>query len=166
VLHDMFDLPYAEIAPIVGRSENTAAQLAARARRRVRGKTPDPATDLVRQRRLVDAFLTAARDGDFDGLLAVLDSDVVLHVDAAAAGAPRTIRGAHAVAAGARAFSANARFAETALVDGAVGIVVAPKGKLALVLRFGVAGDKISEINIDADPKRLRRFSLAVLDTY
>src|SRR5689334_16236721 len=86
VLHDMFDLPYAEIAPIVGRTENTAAQLAARARRRVRGKTPDPATDLVRQRELVDAFLAAARDGDFDALLNVLDADVVLRVDAAAAG--------------------------------------------------------------------------------
>jgi len=164
VLHDMFDLPYAEIAPIVGRTANTAAQLAARARRRVRGRTPDSATDLVRQRRLVDAFLAAARDGDFDALLAVLDGDVVLRVDAAAAGAPTTIRGAQAVAANARAFSANARFAEPALVDGAVGIVVAPKGKLALVLRFGVAADKITEIDIDADPQRLRRFSLAVLD--
>jgi RNA polymerase sigma-70 factor (ECF subfamily) len=164
VLHDMFDLPYAEIAPIVGRTENTAAQLAARARRRVRGRTPDSATDLVRQRRLVDAFLAAARDGDFDALLAVLDGDVVLRVDAAAAGAPTTIRGAQAVAANARAFSANARFAAPALVDGAVGIVVAPKGNLALVLRFSVAGDKITEIDIDADPQRLRRFSLAVLD--
>ena len=96
VLHDMFDLPYAEIAPIVGRTANTAAQLAARARRRVRGKTPNPATDLMRQRRLVDAFLAAARDGDFDALLAVLDGDVVLRVDAAAAGAPTTIRGAQA----------------------------------------------------------------------
>src|SRR5215207_4189150 len=164
VLHDMFDLPYAEIAPIVGRTENTAAQLAARARRRVRGKTPDQPTDLVRQRRLVDAFLSAARDGDFDALLAVLDENVVLHVDAAAAGTPTTIRGAHAVATNARAFSANARFAEPALVDGAVGIVVAPKGNLALVLRFGVAGDKITEIDIDADPQRLKAFSLAVLD--
>ena len=164
VLHDMFDLPYAEIAPNVGRTANTAAQLAARARRRVRGRTPDPATDLVRQRRLVDAFLAAARDGDFDALLAVLDGDVVLRVDAAAAGAPTTIRGAQAVAANARAFSANARFAAPALVDGAVGIVVAPKGNLALVLRFSVAGDKITEIDIDADPQRLRRFSLAVLD--
>jgi RNA polymerase sigma factor (sigma-70 family) len=163
VLHDMFDLPYAEIAPIVGRTENTAAQLAARARRRVRGKTPDPATDLVRQRRLVDAFLTAARDGDFDALLTVLDGDVVLHVDATAAGSPTTIRGAHAVAANARAFSANARFAEPALVDGAVGIVVAPKGKLALVLRFSVVRDKISEIDINADPQRLRAFDLRVL---
>ena len=147
VLHDMFDLPYAEIAPIVGRTENTAAQLAARARRRVRGKTPEPAMDLVRQRRLVDAFLAAARDGDFDALLAVLDGDVVLHVDAAAAGAPTTIRGAQAVAANARAFSANARFAAPALVDGAVGIVVAPKGRLALVLRFAVAASKITEID-------------------
>jgi RNA polymerase sigma-70 factor (ECF subfamily) len=164
VLHDMFDLPYAEIAPIVGRTENTAAQLAARARRRVRGKTPDPTTDLVRQRRLVDAFLTAARDGDFDALLEVLDGDVVLRVDAAAAGTAMTFRGAQTVAANARAFSANARFAEPALVDGAVGIVVAPKGKLTLVLRFGVGGDKITEIDIDADPQRLRRFSLAVLD--
>ena len=164
VLHDMFDLPYAEIAPIVGRSENTAAQLASRARRRVRGKTPDPAADLVRQRRLVDAFLAAARDGDFDALLTVLDGDVVLHVDATAAGTPTTIRGAHAVAANAHAFSANARFAEPALVDGGVGIVVAPKGKLALVLRFRIVGDKITEIDIDADPQRLRRFSLAVLD--
>jgi len=164
VLHDMFDLPYAEIAPIVGRTENTAAQLAARARRRVRGKTPDPATDLVRQRQLVDAFLAAARDGDFDALLNVLDADVVLRVDAAAAGTATTIRGAHAVATNARAFSANARSAEPALVDGTVGIVVAPNGKLALVLRFGVGGDKITEIDIDADPQRLSRFSLAVLN--
>jgi RNA polymerase sigma-70 factor (ECF subfamily) len=164
VLHDMFDLPFAEIAPIVGRSENTAAQLAARARRRVRGQTPDPATDLVRQRQLVDAFLTAARDGDFGSLLAALDTDVVLRVDATAAGSATTIRGAQAVAANARAFSANARFAELALVDGAVGIVVAPGGRLALVLRFGVVGDKIAAIDIEADPNRLQRRELAVLD--
>jgi RNA polymerase sigma-70 factor (ECF subfamily) len=119
---------------------------------------------LVRQRRLVDAFLAAARDGDFDALLAVLDGDVVLHVDATAAGTSTTIRGAQAVAANAHAFSANARFAEPALVDGAVGIVVAPGGKLALVLRFSVAGDKITEIAIDADPRRLSSFKLALLD--
>ena len=164
VLHDMFDLPFAEIAPIVGRSENTAAQLAARARRRVRGKTPDPATDLVHQRRLVDAFLAAARDGDFDSLLTALDTDVELRVDAAAAGTATTIRGAEAVAANARAFSANARFAELALVDGGVGIVVAPHGRLTLVLRFGVVGEKITEIDIEADPRRLEAVSLAVLD--
>lgn len=164
VLHDMFDLPYSEIAPIVGRSENTAAQLASRARRRVRGKTPEPASDFVQQRRLVDAFLTAARDGDFESLLAVLDDNVVLHVDAAAAGTPRTIHGARTVAANAMMFSANARFAETALVDGAVGVVVAPSGRLSLVLQFTVAGDKITEIDIVAEPDRLRGFNLAVLD--
>jgi RNA polymerase sigma factor (sigma-70 family) len=164
VLHDMFDLPYAEIAPIVGRSENTAAQLAARARKRVRGQTPDPTSDLVRHRRLVDAFLSAARDGDFDGLLAALDTDVILRVDAAAAGTATTIRGAEAVASSARAFSSNARFAEPALVDGTVGIVVAPQGTLALVLRFEVVGDKITAIDIEADPKRLQGLSLAVLD--
>ncbi len=164
VLHDMFDLPFAEIAPIVGRSENTAAQLAARARRRVRGQTPDAATDLAHQRRLVDAFLTAARDGDFDSLLAALDDDVVLRVDATAAGSATTVRGARAVAANARAFSANARFAEPALVDGAVGIIVAPEGRLALVLRFAVADEKITEIDIEADPNRLQGLELAVLD--
>ncbi len=164
VLHDMFDLPFAEIAPIVGRSENTAAQLAARARRRLRGQTPHAATDLVPQRRLVDAFLTAARDGDFDSLLTALDDDVVLRVDATAAGSATTIRGARAVAANASAFSANARFAEPALVDGAVGIVVAPEGELTLVLRFAVAGDKITEIDIEADPNRLQGLELAVLD--
>jgi RNA polymerase sigma factor (sigma-70 family) len=163
VLHDMFDLPYSEIAPIVGRSENTAAQLASRARRRVRGKTPDRASNFVQQRRLVDAFLAASRDGDFDSLLAVLHSDVVLHVDAAAAGSPRTVRGAQAVAANAQMFSANARFAEPALVDDAVGIVVAPEGKLSIVLRFKVADDKITGIDIVADPQRLRQFDLAVL---
>ena len=172
VLHDMFDLPFAEIAPIVGRSENTAAQLASRARRRVRGKTaphvcannPPLPTDLVRQRHLVDAFFAAARNGDFDALLAVLDSDVVLHVDAAAAGTAQTIRGARTVASNAQRFAANARFAEPALVDGSVGIVVAPKGRLALVLLFGVAGDKIGAIDIAADPDRLARFSFALLD--
>ena len=163
VLHDMFDLPFAEIAPIVGRSENTAAQLAARARRRVRGKTPEPAGDLAHQRRIVEAFLSAAREGDFDALLAVLDEDVVLHVDATLAGAPTTIRGARSVAANARMFSANARFAEAAVVDDAVGIVVAPKGKLATVLRFTVIGELITEIDIAADADRLRRFSFAVL---
>jgi len=164
VLHDMFDLPFAEIGPIVGRSENTAAQLAARARRRVRGHTPDPAADLVGQRRLVEAFLAAARDGDFDALLAALDADVVLRVDAAAAGTATTVRGAAAVAANARAFSANARYAEPALIDGAVGIVVAPNGRLALVLRFHIVADTITGIDIEADPDRLRNVGLAVLN--
>ena len=165
VLHDMFDLPYAEIAPIVGRSGNTAAQLAARCRRRVRGKTPEPAGDLAHQRLLVEAFLAAARDGDFAALLAVLDDDVVLHVDATLAGSPtRGSGGLQSVATNARMFAANARFAEPALVDDAVGIVVAPKGRLAIVLRFTVTGELITEDRgIAADPQRLRGFSLAVL---
>jgi RNA polymerase sigma-70 factor (ECF subfamily) len=141
VLHDMFDLPYSEIAPILGRSENSTAQLASRARRRVRGKSPQAASDFVQQRRLVDAFLAAARDGDFDALL-----------------------GAHIVAANAQMFSANARFAEPALVDDAVGIVVAPNGRLAIVLQFKVAGNKITQIDIIADPQTLREFHLAVLN--
>ena len=164
VLHDLFDLPFAEIGPIVGRSENTAAQLAARARRRVRGQTPNRVTGLAEQRRLVEAFLAAARDGDFDSLLATLDAEVVLRVDAAAAGSATTIRGAKAVAANARAFSANARFAEPALIDGAVGIVVAPEGRLTLVLSFSVVAGKIAEVDIAADPERLRELELAVLD--
>jgi RNA polymerase sigma factor (sigma-70 family) len=164
VLHDMFDLPFAEIAPIVGRSENTTAQLAARARRRVRGKAPSSTTDLARQRRLVEAFLAAAREGEFDALLAVLDDEVVLHVDATAAGAPTTVCGARAVATNARLFSANAQFAESVLIDDAVGIVVAPNGRLAIVLRLTVSGEKITQICIDADPQRLRRFYFAVLD--
>lgn len=163
VLHDMFGLPFAEIGPIIGRSENAAAQLAARARHRVRGKTVDTTTDFVRQRRLVDAFLAAARHGDFDALLAVLDDDVVLHVDATAAGTPITVRGARVVAANARMFSANSRFAGTAVVDGAPGIVVAPAGRLTLVLLFRVAGDRIVEMNIAANPERLRQFELTVL---
>ena len=102
--------------------------------------------------------------GDLDSLPAVLDSDVILHVDATLAGSPTTLRGARSVAANARMFSANARFAEPALLDDAVGIVVAPNGRLAIVLRFTVSGELITEIDIAADADRLRRFSLAVLD--
>jgi RNA polymerase sigma-70 factor (ECF subfamily) len=163
VLHDMFELPFGEIAAIVGRSAGAAAQLASRARRRVRGKTPDATTDLVHHRRLVDAFLAAARNGDFNALLAVLDDGVVLTADATAAGAPTTIRGAREVATNASMFAANARFAETALVDDEVGIVVAPAGRLTLVLRFDVGGDAITAISIDADPNRLSRFDVALL---
>jgi len=159
----MFDLPFAEIASIVGRSENTAAQLASRARRRVRGRTRTPTADLAHQRRLVDAFLAAARDGDFDALLAVLTDDVVLTVDASAAGEPTVVRGAAEVAARAQMFAANARYADSAVVDGAVGVVVAPAGRLALVIRFAVTDDRICAISIEADPARLRSVDLAVL---
>jgi RNA polymerase sigma factor (sigma-70 family) len=166
VLHDMFDLPYTEIGPIVGRSPNAAAQLASRARRRVRGKTPTPAADLAPARRVVDAFLAAARGGDFDALLAALHTDVVLDVDAAATGTgePLTVRGASEVASRARRFAGNARHSQPARIDGSVGLVVAPGGRLALVLRFAVECNVITRIGIVADPARLRVLDLAILD--
>lgn len=164
VLHDVFDVPFAEIGPIIDRSPNATAQLAVRARRRVRGAHRAPGTDVSPRRRVVEAFLAAARDGDFDGLLALLHPDVELHADAVASGAaPVLVRGRVAVAQRAAMFAANAAFAEVALVDGAPGVVVAPDGRLTLVLRFAVVGDAIVEIDIDADPNRLREFSLAVL---
>src|SRR5262249_36131998 len=125
VLHDMFSLPFADIAAIVGRTPNAARLLASRARRRVHGVDPHTSADLARQRQVADAFLAAARHGDFAALLAVLDPDVVLHADAAAApaGSPRQVRGAHKVAKGALAFAARARLAQPALVDGAVRVI-------------------------------------------
>jgi RNA polymerase sigma factor (sigma-70 family) len=166
VLHDMFDLPFTEIGPIVGRTPNAAAQLASRARRRVRGKAPEPGADLVGQRRVVDAFLAAARDGDLGAVLLALDADVVLTADAAITGTgePLTIRGAHAVAARARMFAANASHAEPALVDGSVGLVVAPDGRLSLALRFAVHKGVIAGIEIVGDPRALRMLDLALLD--
>lgn len=166
VLHDMFDLPFDTIAPIVGRSPNTAAQLAARARRRVRGKTLDSHPDLARQRQVVEAFLAAGRNGDIDALVAVLDTDVVLHVDRTAAGtdSPLTVRGRRTMAAGASYFSEYARQARPALIDGAVGLIVAPRGRLSIVLTFTIGGDKIIDLHICADPERLRQLDIRVLD--
>lgn len=165
VLHDMFDLPFDEIAPMVDRTPAAARQLASRARRRVRGvDTPDP--DLPRQRRVVDAYLAATRNGDFAALVQVLHPDVVLRADAQAM-PNRTaveIRGAEAVAGGAMAAGQRARFARTALVNGVPALVVAPRGKLALVLSFTFDGDRVTEIDVIADPERLRDLDLAVLD--
>jgi RNA polymerase sigma factor (sigma-70 family) len=167
VLHDLFAVPFDEIAPIVGRSPAAARQLASRARRRVQGPTNVPEVDVARQREVVEAFLAAARGGDFDGLVALLDPDVVLHVDPAAlpAGAPTEIRGAEAVAGQARSFSSRARFARPALINGAVGAVVAPRGRLQLVQRFTVVDRRIVELEVILDPERLRQLELAVLDT-
>jgi RNA polymerase sigma factor (sigma-70 family) len=163
VLHDTFALPFDEIAAIVGRSPTAARQLASRARRRVQGAAAVPDADLTRQRAVVDAFLAAARGGDFDALLAVLDPDVVLRMDRAAvpAGAASEIRGATTVAD--RAVKGGARAARAALVDGAVGVVVAPRGRLLMVLRFTLAGGKIVAIDTVADPERLRQLDLAML---
>jgi RNA polymerase sigma factor (sigma-70 family) len=163
VLHDMFDVPFEDIAPIVERSPAAARQLASRARRRVKGQAPVPDADLSRQREVVDAFLGAARGGDFDALLAVLDPDVVLRADVGTLpGASRIIRGARAVADQALLYARSlGAFARPALVNGAAGIVAAPGGHPASVLGFTVADGKIVEIDILADPERLGRLELA-----
>ena len=164
VLHDMFAVPFGEIAPIVGRSQAATRQLASRARRRVRGAATSPVAELARQREVVDAFLAAARDGNFGALVAVLDPEVVLRADrpAVIAGASTEIRGAREVAR--RAVEGGARAARPALVDGAVGVVVAPRGRLLMVLRFRVRDGKIVEIDAIADPACLRQLDLTVLD--
>jgi RNA polymerase sigma factor (sigma-70 family) len=166
VLHDLFAVPFDEIAPIVGRSPDAARQLASRARRRVQGTATVPGVDRTRQREVVESFLAAARDGDFDGLLALLDPDVVLRVDgiAAGGGAPKVIRGAQLVAGQAHSYAKRSRFAEAALVDGAVGLVVAPRGRLMLVQTFTVTDGKIVGMEVIADPERLGQLELAVLD--
>jgi RNA polymerase sigma factor (sigma-70 family) len=168
VLHDMFAVPFPEIAAIVGCTPTAARQLASRARRRVQGTAAVPDADLARQRAVVDAFFAAARDGDFAALVAVLDPDVVVRADAGAVpmGAWRMVRGAAAVAEQVRAiggFARLARFAQPALVNGAAGVVVAPGGRPVAVMGFTITGGKIVEIDVLADPERLRRLDLAVL---
>ena len=166
VLHDMFDLPFDEIGSIVGRSPTAARQLASRARRRVRRATTAPDANRTRQRELVEAFLAASRGGDFEALLAVLDPDVVVRADHTAipVGAPTAVHGAPAVAKNALAFSARARFAQVALVNGVPGIVVAPNGRLHIVLAFTIRRGRIVEIDVVADPERLRQLDLGVLN--
>jgi RNA polymerase sigma-70 factor (ECF subfamily) len=163
VLHDMFDLSFDEIAPVVGRSPTAARQLASRARRRVQGGAAAPDADRGRQREVVDAFLAASRGGDFEALLAVLDPDVVLRSDRAAVrlGGPAEIRGAAAVATN---FRGRAQLARPALVDGAAGVVVAPQGRLLLVLVLTITRGKIAAIDVVAEPERLRQLDLAVLN--
>jgi RNA polymerase sigma factor (sigma-70 family) len=166
VLHDMFAVPFDEIAPIVERSPAAARQLASRARRRVRGAAPEPDADLGRQREVVDAFLAAARGGDFDALVAVLDPDVVLRADRGALrpGAPGEARGARSVAGQALGYAGLARFARHALVNGAAGLVVTRSDRPFAVIGFTVASGKIAEIDILADPARVRELDLTVLD--
>jgi RNA polymerase sigma-70 factor (ECF subfamily) len=170
VLHDMFAVPFDEIAPIVDRSPTAARQLASRARRRVRGMggrdggIAAPRSDLTRQREVVDAFLAAARGGDFNALLAVLDPDVVLHSDRAAMrpGVPAEVRGVNAVAT--LALKGRARAAQPALVNGAVGVIVAPRGRLMMVLDFTIVDGRIVAIDAIADPERVQELDLAMLD--
>jgi RNA polymerase sigma factor (sigma-70 family) len=163
VLHDMFDVPFEEIAPIVGRSPAAARQLASRARRRVRGAEAAPDADHARQRAVVDAFLAAARGGDFQALLAVLDPDVVLRSDQAAVqvGASGELHGAAVVA---DTFAGRARAARPALIDGAAGLVWTPGGVPRVVFGFTIAGGRIVAIDVVADPERLSRLQVALLD--
>jgi RNA polymerase sigma factor (sigma-70 family) len=165
VLHDLFAVPFDQIAPIVDRTTVTTKKLASRARHRVRGQAAVPEADLARHRHVVDAFLAASRDGDIEGLLAVLAPDVVRRADRVSlpAGAPTEIRGAQALAEETRTNAARARFARPALVDGAVGLVVAPMGRLAIALALTIEGDRIVEVDVIADPDRLARLDLAVL---
>ena len=164
VLHDMFSVPFEEIAPVVGRSPTAARQLASRARRRVQGEAHVPDADLATQREVVDAFLAASRDGDFDTLLAVLDPDVVLRIDGGAvrAGLSREVRGARAVAEQTLTFSRLSPFVRPALVNGAAGVVVAPRGRPFSVMGFTIRGGKIVEVDILADPARLSRLDVSV----
>jgi RNA polymerase sigma-70 factor, ECF subfamily len=168
VLHDMFEVPFEEIAPIIDRSPAASRQLAMRARRRVRG-TPVPDRDLARQRAVVDAFLDAARDGDFEALMAVLDPDVVRRADFGAAPAPASpvVRGAEAVASQALGFARQhgpGVVARPALVNGAVGAVAFRDGRPLSVLGFTVSDGKIVAIDVLLDPVRLREFEVAFLD--
>ncbi|MGZ8600139.1 MAG: sigma-70 family RNA polymerase sigma factor [Actinomycetota bacterium] len=163
VLHDLFAVPFDEIAPIVGRSPAAARQLASRARRRVQGATEVPDADRTKQREIVDAFLAASRGGDFDALLAVLDPDVVLRADDAAvlAGASREVRGAAPVA---QTFSGRARAARPALVDGVPGLVWAQRGTPQVVFGFTIERGAIVAIDLIADPERFRTSDLVLLD--
>jgi RNA polymerase sigma-70 factor (ECF subfamily) len=166
VLHDMFAVPFDQIASIVDRTPVATKKLASRARLKVRGTPALPTAELARHRRIVSAFLAAARAGDLTGILAVLAPDVVRHADPAAVppGGTAVARGAQAVAEGTVALARRSQVAELALVDGAVGVVVAPQGTLLVALTFVIDGDRIAAYDVIADPERLRRLDIAVLD--
>jgi RNA polymerase sigma-70 factor (ECF subfamily) len=165
VLHDMFAVPFDEIAPMIDRSPAAARQLASRARRRVQGQAPAPDRDLKRQRDVVDAFFAAAHHGDFEALVAVLDPDVVLRSDGGGARARHTvvITGARNVAEQALTFGRLSPFTRPALINGAAGVVVA-HGRPLSVMAFTVAGGKVLAIDVLSDPERLQQLDLAGLD--
>jgi len=164
VLHDMFDLPFEEIAPIVRRSPTAARQLASRARRRVRGVGVASDGDLRRRREVVEAFLAASREGDFAALVSLLDPDVVLHIEDVTQqpGVRREIRGIDVLLERARNFSRAARFCRVALLNGSPGLVMAPGGRLARAMVFSFAGEKVTSIEVIADPARLRELDVSV----
>ena len=162
VLHDMFGVPFDQIAPIVQRSTANATQLASRARRRVRGAAL-PDADLPAQREVIEAFMAASRAGDFDALVAVLDPDVVLRVDFGPAGPSKLVRGAANVASQALLFSRGAASVRPVLINGQAGVVPMPGGRPSAVFCPTVRGGRIVEINILADPDRLARLDLPEL---
>ncbi|HEY2520193.1 MAG TPA: sigma-70 family RNA polymerase sigma factor [Streptosporangiaceae bacterium] len=166
VLHDLFGVPFGQIAPILDRNEAATKKLASRARRRVRGGPAVPPAELDRQRPVVEAFLAATRRGDLNALLAVLAPDVVRRADAAllAPGRATELRGAGPVAREMAAFGGRSRYAAPALVNGAVGAVVAPHGRLLLVIAITVTGDRVAGYELIADPARLGQVELAILD--
>jgi RNA polymerase sigma factor (sigma-70 family) len=166
VLHDVFGMTFDEIAPIVDRSAVAARQLASRARRRVQSRAPHGDHDLRQQRHVIDAFMAAAQEGDFERLVAVLDPDIVLRADAGAlTGMSRVVRGASAVAAQAATFSRSGLSNQLVLVNGHLGFVSRrPDGRLFSVVGFTIAGDKVVEIDILADPERLRRLDLSAIE--
>ena len=163
VLHDVFGVPFADIATALDRSETAAQQLASRARRRVQG-SPEPDTDLSRQRQVVDAFFAASRDGDFDALIAVLDPDVELRIDGGVLreDASLVLRGAEAVARHTTTYSRLSPYVQPALVNGAAGAVVAPRRRLFSVMAFTVTNGKITQIDALVDPERLAQLHLAI----
>jgi RNA polymerase sigma-70 factor, ECF subfamily len=166
VLHDVFGMTFDEIAPIVDRSAVAARQLASRARRRLQGSAPNADRDVRQQRRVIDAFMAAANEGDFEGLVAVLDPDIVLRADGGALTAlSRVVRGASAVAAQAATFSRSGLSNQLVLVNGDLGFVSRrPDGRLFSVVAFTIAGGKVVEIDILADPERLSRLDLSALE--
>jgi RNA polymerase sigma-70 factor (ECF subfamily) len=166
VLHDVFGMPFEEIAPIVDRSVVATRQLASRARRRVQGQAPTSDADLRQQRRVVDAFLAAVQNGDFEALVAVLDPEIVLRADGGAVkGMSRLVHGAQAVLAQAATFSKIALSNQVVLVNGNIGVVTRlPDGRLFSVIGFTIAGDKVVEMDILADPDRLSRLDLSAIE--
>ncbi len=166
VLHDMFDLDFEEIGAIVGRTSAAARQLASRARRRVRGHAAAPDVNLIGQRRIVDAFISAVRAGDFNALVSLLDPDLEVHADLTAM--PPSVqaetRGAEAWASLVMRTARGAKFARVALIEGAVGAIVAPRGRLFRAIRFTIAEGKIKRIDVVGDPTRLNALDLALID--
>jgi RNA polymerase sigma factor (sigma-70 family) len=166
VLHDVFGMTFEEIAPVVDRSVVATRQLASRARRRVQGQAPTSDTDLRQQRRVVDAFLAAVQDGDFESLVTVLDPEIVLRADGGAVkGLSRLVRGAQAVAAQAATFSKLGLSSQVVLVNGNIGLVSRlPDGRVLSVIGFTIAGGKVIEMDILADPDRLSRLDLSAIE--